>query len=87
VEIKVSSGAKDFLAERGFDRNLGARPLKRVIQKMVLDPLALKIVRGEVQEGENIMVDVEHNKIVFKSTRDLVGKIGKQKKPEKLLAK
>jgi hypothetical protein len=54
---------------------------------MVLDPLALKIVRGEVQEGENIMVDVEHNKIVFKSTRDLVGKIGKQKKPEKLLAK
>ncbi|PJA83344.1 MAG: type VI secretion system ATPase TssH, partial [Candidatus Nealsonbacteria bacterium CG_4_9_14_3_um_filter_37_29] len=55
IEIKVNESAKEFLAERGFDPNLGARPLKRVIQKQVLDPLSLKIVAGEVKEGERVI--------------------------------
>ena len=53
IEIKVTEKAKEFLAERGFDPNLGARPLKRVIQREVLDPLSLKIVSGEVKEGKH----------------------------------
>jgi len=72
IEIKVSEGAKEFLAERGFDPNLGVRPLKRVIQKQVLDPLSLKIVSGEVKEEERIIVDLEADKIIFRSAKDLI---------------
>ena len=53
------------MAEKGFDPNLGARPLKRVIQRLVLDPLALKIVTGEAQPKKKITIDVEKEKIVF----------------------
>ncbi|MDP1538480.1 MAG: AAA family ATPase [bacterium] len=72
IEIKVTEKAKEFLAERGFDQNLGARPLKRVIQKMVLDPLALKIVSGELKEKDNIIVDLQADGIVFKTFGDLM---------------
>jgi ATP-dependent Clp protease ATP-binding subunit ClpB len=72
IEIKVSESAKEFLAEKGFDQNLGARPLKRVIQREVLDPLSLKIVSGEIREGERVVVDFEADKIVFRIARDLV---------------
>jgi len=72
IDIAVSEKARLLLAERGFDPNLGARPLKRVIQKMVLDPLAMKIVTGEVLEGDRIMVDLEGDKIVFHTQKDLI---------------
>ena len=72
IEIKVSEKAKEFLAEKGFDPNLGARPLKRVIQREVLDPLSLKIVSGEIKEGERIVVDFEADKIVFRGFKDLI---------------
>ena len=66
IEIKITETAKGLLARQGFDPNLGARPLKRVIQKLVLDPLALKIVTGEVQEGQRIVVENKAGQIVFK---------------------
>jgi len=72
IEIKVAEKAKDFLAEKGFDPNLGARPLKRVIQRLVLNPLSLKIVAGELKEGEKIVVDLEENRIVFRTPKDLI---------------
>jgi len=72
IEIKVNESAKEFLAERGFDPNLGARPLKRVIQKQVLDPLSLKIVAGEVKEGERVIVDLEAGRIIFRTAKDLI---------------
>jgi len=74
IQIEVSQKVKDILAEKGFDPNLGARPLKRVIQKMVLDPLALKIVSGEIQEGDKIFIDAKGEEIIFI-------KKGKIKKP------
>jgi ATP-dependent Clp protease ATP-binding subunit ClpA len=74
IELRISQAAKDFLAEKGFDANLGARPLKRVIQKQVLDPLALKIVTGQLGEKDRIMVDVEKNQIVFRTPSDLAAK-------------
>ena len=55
--------AKELLAERGFDQNLGARPLKRVIQKTLLDPLALKIVSGEVGGESKVIVGVVKGEI------------------------
>ena len=72
IEIKITEKAKEILAERGFDPNLGARPLKRVIQKLVLDPLSLKIVSGEIKEGEKIVLDLENNEIIFRTTKDLI---------------
>jgi ATP-dependent Clp protease ATP-binding subunit ClpB len=72
IEIKVTEKAKELLAERGFDPNLGARPLKRVIQKLVLDPLSLKIVSGELREGDKVVVDWEDNKIIFRTPKDLI---------------
>ena len=70
IEIKVSEKTKELLAEKGYDPNLGARPLRRVIQKDVLDPLSLKIVSGIVRDGDRIFVDAEDNKIVIKSPRE-----------------
>jgi len=81
LEIQVSEKAKEFLAEKGFDPNLGARPLKRVIQRLILDPLALKIVAGEVQPKKKITVDMEKEKIVFGG---LVGSISIETPKQKL---
>jgi len=72
IEIVVSEKVKSLLAERGFDPNLGARPLKRVIQKMVLDPLAMKIVIGDVLKNDRVVVDLEGEKIVFRTQKDLI---------------
>ncbi len=65
ITLNISPKAKEFLAEKGFDPNLGARPLKRVIQKLILDPLALRIVIGSLKEGERISADVKDGKIVL----------------------
>ncbi len=83
VEIKVTQPAKELLAEKGFDANLGARPLKRIIQKLVLDPLALKIVAGQMQK--KVVIDAEGDKIVFRSPGDLSGS-SRQKRQEKVSA-
>ncbi|HUW72006.1 MAG TPA: AAA family ATPase [Candidatus Humimicrobiaceae bacterium] len=72
IEIKVSESVKEFLAEKGFDQNLGARPLKRVIQKQVLDPFSLKIVSGEIKEGERVVIDLEAGQIIFRTAKDLM---------------
>jgi len=72
VTLEVTEKAKEFLASRGFDRNLGARPLKRVIQQMILDPLALKIVSGEVNAGEKVLVEESKGTIVVESSYKIV---------------
>lgn len=56
-QIELSDKAKDFLAEKGYDQQYGARPLNRAIQKYVEDPLAEEILKGDVQEGDTILVD------------------------------
>ncbi len=72
IDIRITEGVKEFLVERGFDVNLGARPLKRVIQREILDPLSLKIVSGYLKEGESVFLDLEDNKIVFKTAKELI---------------
>jgi len=79
IKIKVSERAKKLLAEQGFDPNLGARPLKRVIQRKVLDPLALKIVSGLVREGGEVFVEEEAKKIVIRTPGDLIRTKNKEK--------
>jgi ATP-dependent Clp protease ATP-binding subunit ClpB len=57
LELELTEEAKQLLADRGFDPHYGARPLKRVIQRMVQDPLAMKILEGEFPEGSKILAD------------------------------
>lgn len=84
IKLKITEKAKKFLAEKGFDPNMGARPLKRVIQKLILDPLSLEIVRDEIKEGEQILVDIKDDKIIFRTAKDLIKFV---KSKEKVLAK
>ena len=58
IDLEVSSAAQDLIAERGYDPHYGARPLKRVIQRLIQDPLAVQILAGEFPEGSKISVDV-----------------------------
>ncbi|MDH3520645.1 MAG: ATP-dependent chaperone ClpB [Myxococcales bacterium] len=57
IEIDVTEAAKDLLAEKGYDPHYGARPLKRVIQRMLQDPLAMRILEGDFPEGSVVAVD------------------------------
>ena len=65
IEIELTDAARQLLAEEGFDLVYGARPLKRVIQRDVLNPLAAKILGGEVQEGARVVVDAQNRALVF----------------------
>jgi ATP-dependent Clp protease ATP-binding subunit ClpB len=59
ISLELTDAAKDLLFTQGYDPNFGARPLKRAIQKLVQDPLALKILDGEVLHGDHIVVDAD----------------------------
>src|SRR5579859_5546892 len=59
ISLELTDAAKDLLFTQGYDPNFGARPLKRAIQKLVQDPLALKILDGEVLHGDHVVVDAD----------------------------
>jgi ATP-dependent Clp protease ATP-binding subunit ClpB len=65
IEIELTDSAKEFLVREGYDATYGARPLKRTIQREILDPLALQVLEGKFVEGEMVVVDVEKNQIAF----------------------
>ncbi|MFA6513817.1 MAG: AAA family ATPase [Patescibacteria group bacterium] len=59
INVKVGSKVKKMLAEKGYDITYGARPLKRIIQNLILDELALEIIEGKIKEGEKVKIDLE----------------------------
>jgi ATP-dependent Clp protease ATP-binding subunit ClpB len=65
LRLELSDRAKAYLAAEGYDPVYGARPLKRVIQRDVLNPLSLKLLQGEFREGDLIRVDVREGVLVF----------------------
>jgi ATP-dependent Clp protease ATP-binding subunit ClpB len=65
ISLELTDSAKDLLFAAGFDPSFGARPLKRAIQKLIQDPLALKILDGEVLHGDHVVVDAESGKLKF----------------------
>ena len=71
ISLELTDAAKDLLFAEGFDPNFGARPLKRAIQKLVQDPLALKILDGEVLHGDHVIVDADRKagKMVFEVSK------------------
>ncbi len=66
IDIELSDSAKELLLQEGYDPAYGARPMKRTIQRMVLDPLAVKVLEGEFNEGDTVLVDAAEDQIVFK---------------------
>ncbi|MBD3289814.1 AAA domain-containing protein, partial [candidate division KSB1 bacterium] len=66
IEIELSPDAADYLAQIGYDPVFGARPLKRMIQKMVTNPLAVKLLNNEIQKGNRIEVLFNKNSLDFK---------------------
>ncbi|WP_316819340.1 ATP-dependent Clp protease ATP-binding subunit [Pedobacter nyackensis] len=78
-EVKLTEKAKEFISEKGFDSNFGARPLKRAIQKYLEDPIAEEILKGEIHEGDILEIDYdkENDQIVVENRSP-----GKKKKKE-----
>src|SRR4051812_39609362 len=69
VEVHLTDAARDLLGEMGYDPAYGARPLKRVISKSLVDPLALALLKGEFAAGDRIDVDAEEGNLRFERTR------------------
>ncbi|ABD03457.1 ATP-dependent chaperone protein ClpB [Synechococcus sp. JA-2-3B'a(2-13)] len=75
IEILLTEEAKDYLAEVGYDPVFGARPLKRVIQREIENPIATKLLENEFLPGDRILVDVANERLIFR-------KIGSQPRQE-----
>ncbi len=65
IGLDLTDKAKEFLVEKGYDPVYGARPLKRTIQRLIQDPLALKLLEGEFHEGERVKIDVDGDALIF----------------------
>jgi ATP-dependent Clp protease ATP-binding subunit ClpB len=66
ITLKLSDSAKELLAREGYDPVYGARPLRRTIQKEILDPLSIDILEGKVREGQAVQVDAKNGALVFR---------------------
>jgi ATP-dependent Clp protease ATP-binding subunit ClpB len=76
ISLELTDAAKELLFTEGYDPNFGARPLKRAIQKLVQDPMAMKILDGEVLHGDHVVVDADKKagKMTFKVSERVVKK-------------
>ena len=79
IHLELTPAAKALIATEGFDPVYGARPIKRTIQKMILDPLAQKVLSGEYTEGDTVFVDAENGSIQF-WTEEYADKKAKERK-------
>jgi ATP-dependent Clp protease ATP-binding subunit ClpB len=68
LTIELTDAARDLLAEQGYDPTYGARPLKRVIQRRVLDPMAMEILEGRIKDGAHVTADANGDKLHFEAT-------------------
>jgi ATP-dependent Clp protease ATP-binding subunit ClpB len=69
ISLELTDAARELLFAEGFDPAFGARPLKRAIQKLIQDPLALKILDGEVLHGDHVVVDAVKGKMRFQVSK------------------
>lgn len=68
LKVTISKKVKDYLADKGYDPQFGARPLKRVLQKDILDPLAYKIISGQTNKAKKVSIGLKNEKIDIKIT-------------------
>ena len=73
ITIDLGEDARDWLADKGYDPAYGARPLKRVIQKFVQDPLAEKILGGEIADGQNVKISAGSDRLVIAASAKAKG--------------
>lgn len=66
IHLELSEKAKIYLAKEGYDPAYGARPLRRVIQQKILDPLSMEILDGTLNEGDTVLVEMEKDKLTFR---------------------
>jgi ATP-dependent Clp protease ATP-binding subunit ClpB len=81
IQLEFSDYALDFLAEQGFDPQFGARPLKRLIQKEIVNRLSRRILAGEIDKSQPVLVDVFDNTVVFRN--EVAKKSSLKEKPKK----
>jgi ATP-dependent Clp protease ATP-binding subunit ClpB len=67
IDLQFSDYALDYLAQNGYDPQLGARPLKRLIQKEIINGLSKKILSGSIDKSQPVLVDVFDDKVVFRN--------------------
>jgi ATP-dependent Clp protease ATP-binding subunit ClpB len=67
VHLRMTEAATDWLAQLGYDPQFGARPLKRVMQKRVLNELSKQLLAGSIQKDQNIEIDLHNNEFVFRN--------------------
>ncbi len=65
ITLELTDAARDLLIDEGYDPAFGARPLKRVLQRRIQDPLALKILEGAVRDGDHVVVDAKDGELTF----------------------
>ena len=70
IHLELTDEARDLIIEEGYDPVYGARPLKRTIQRRVLDPLALAVLQGEFREGDAVTVDAGRGGLVHAQHAD-----------------
>ncbi len=68
LTLRLTDGALDLLANEGYDPAFGARPLKRLIQHQIADPLAMELLSGTIHEGQEVLADAEDGAIVLRSS-------------------
>jgi ATP-dependent Clp protease ATP-binding subunit ClpB len=66
IHVELSAAAREMLVREGYDPAYGARPLKRTIQKLVLDPLARRVLESEFGEGDTVIIDADGGALVFR---------------------
>jgi ATP-dependent Clp protease ATP-binding subunit ClpB len=67
IDLKFSDYALEYLADQGFDPQFGARPLKRLIQKEIVNHLSKRILSGDIDRAHPVLVDVFDNTVVFRN--------------------
>ncbi len=68
LNINLTEAAKEWLAEQGYDKDFGARPLRRALQRHIESPMSVSLLRGEYASGDTILVDVAEDKLTFTKT-------------------
>ncbi len=78
ITLEMRKGVKEYLVEKGYDEKFGARPLRRILQKEVEDPLSVQMLKGRFQQGSSIVVDLKEKNIVFRSKRTKMNPVKKE---------
>ena len=65
IRVELSEKAKDLIIEEAYDPIYGARPLKRTIQRRILDPLAVRVLQGDFREGDTVLIDAQAGALSF----------------------